>query len=137
MSVISANILNPDGDDPRGPDDTATRIWQSCPSSRGITDLSLDKIASAMMRDANEPARLSRMAVLTEMQAYNVLSKADQASINAKPRRDQFGRAEQPMRYTIKSVRPGAYYRIGIAAHNSAGWSPFVEYAEPVRITRT
>jgi hypothetical protein len=134
MSVITANILNPDGDDPRGPSDVATYTWQSCPTSRGITDLSLDKIAASMMKDSTEPTRSTRITNLMELRAFTNLTKADQASVNAAPKRDQFGRALQPLRYTIKSVRPGAYYRVGIAAHNSAGWSPFIEYPEPVRI---
>lgn len=40
-------------------------------------------------------------------------------------------------RHSVKNLRPGGYYKIGVAAQNGDGWGPFTEWPLPVRIAST
>lgn len=109
-------------------------LWKSVPTSRGAAEVSLDKLAASMTREVKEPTRTVRMEQLRQCREFNHLSPQLQATFEMIPRRDLFGTRDQPLRYALKTLRPGAYYRVGIAAHNSEGWSEFSEYPSPVRI---
>jgi hypothetical protein len=138
MSDITAGLAESteDAPDDRQPQSDANMwLWKAVPHSRGVTELSMDKIGSAMVREGKEPLRSVRLGQLQNDRLFKRLPKADQLAMDSVPKRESFGARHCPLRYTIKSLRPGAYYRIGITAHNCEGWSDLVEWDAPVRVT--